>query len=134
MEGNVPGSPDLRACGSSTIEKVISVPCVEYNSTEYPPAAQAQPHHSVFYAPSVRPFAHKLNRQTHISNVEVDDAPLVPALFDSHRSYDTSATRPDDAEVYVHCHTVGIDAMDAMLLPSPTRRSRFASVRVELVE
>jgi hypothetical protein len=32
------------------------------------------------------------------SNVEVAEAAVVPVVSESHRSYETSATRPEDAE------------------------------------
>lgn len=64
----------------------------------------------------------------HISKVEVDEAPPLPATVDNHKSYDTSATRSDEAEVYVHCHAVGTEPISEIVFPSPTRRSKFASV------
>jgi hypothetical protein len=65
--------------------------------------------------------------RTYISNVELADAPVVPAVADSHKSYETSATRPEEAEEYAHVQAVGMDVMLASVFPRPIFRSMFAS-------
>ncbi len=35
---------------------------------------------------------------TYISKVEVEEAPLVPAVLDNHKSYETSATKLEAAD------------------------------------
>lgn len=71
---------------------------------------------------------------TYISKVELEEAPLEPALFDSHKSYDTSATSPEDAELYVQDQVVGMEPIEEIDLPSPTLRSRLASEEFSLVD
>lgn len=41
--------------------------------------------------------------------MEVEEAPPVPATLDNHKSYETSATRSDEAELYVQDQEVGIE-------------------------
>jgi hypothetical protein len=65
--------------------------------------------------------------ETYTSKVELDEAPLEVALLESHMSYETSATRPEEAALYVQNQAEGMEVMDDNDLPSPTRRSRLAS-------
>jgi hypothetical protein len=51
------------------------------------------------------------SNSTHTSYVELADAPVVPAVAESHRSYETSATSPDEVDVYDHDQAVGIEVM-----------------------
>jgi hypothetical protein len=67
---------------------------------------------------------------THTSNVELEVAPVVPAVAESHKSYETSATSPDEADEYDHDQEVGIELMLASVCPVPTFKSKFASALV----
>lgn len=64
---------------------------------------------------------------TYTSKVDDDVAPVVPAVFESHKSQETSATRLEDTAEYVYDQVTGIELIDARVLPMPDLRSRLAS-------
>jgi hypothetical protein len=70
------------------------------------------------------------SNSTHTSYVELADALVVPAVAESHRSYETSVTSSDEADVYDHDQAVGIEVMPPSVCPRPTFKSKFASALV----
>ena len=57
---------------------------------------------------------------TYISKVDVDEAPVVPGVLANHRSYETSATRSDDAPENEYDQVAGMETIEERVLPKPT--------------